>query len=73
MKIDWKQKLSSRKFWCALAGLVAAILVACNVDEGSIAQVSAIISAAGVLAVYIFSEAYVDANRQTDDKNEGEG
>ena len=74
MKIDWKQKLSSRKFWCALAGLVAAILVACNVDEGSIAQISAIISAAGVLAVYIFSEAYVDANRKSDgDPKKGEG
>lgn len=67
-KINWKEKLSSRKFWCALAGLVSAVLVACNVDQGSIAQITAIIAAAGVLVAFIVSEAAVDVARQNANK-----
>ncbi len=28
MEIDWKRKLTSRKFWVALAGFVAGLIVA---------------------------------------------
>lgn len=62
-KINWAQKLSSRKFWAALAGLVSSLLVFFNVPENQIAQISSIIGAVGVLAIYILAEAYVDANR----------
>lgn len=62
-KINWAQKLSSRKFLAALAGLVSSLLVFFNVPENQIAQISSIIGAAGVLAIYILAEAYVDANR----------
>ena len=31
--INWKQKLTSRKFWAAVIGVVAAVLVLCNVDN----------------------------------------
>lgn len=62
-KINWAQKLSSRKFWAALAGLVSSLLVFFNVSENKIAQISSIIGAVGVLAIYILAEAYVDANR----------
>ena len=60
MKIDWKRKLSSRKFWAAVIGFVSAILVACNYDKLTIEQVAAVISAAGVLVAYIISEGAVD-------------
>ena len=59
--IDWKQKLSSRKFWAALGGFVSALLVAFHVGENDIAQVAAIISAFGTLIIYILSESAVDA------------
>lgn len=63
MKIDWRQKLSSRKFWAAAAGFVSALLVAFRTDENTISQVSAIITAGGVLVAYILGEAIVDSNR----------
>lgn len=63
MKIDWRQKLSSRKFWAAAAGFVSALLVAFRTDENTISQVSAIITAGGVLVAYILGEALVDSNR----------
>lgn len=62
-KINWKQKLSSRKFWAAVAGFVTAILVAFNVENGTVEQITAIITAGGVLIAYILGESAVDANR----------
>ena len=61
MKIDWKKKLASRKFWMCVIGFVSALLVAFKVSENNIAQIAAIISAFGTLIVYIFSEGNVDA------------
>lgn len=73
-KINWKQKLSSRKFWAAVVGFVTAILIACNASELTISQVSAVITAGGVLIAYIIGESVVDANRtnDTEDNNDGE-
>lgn len=61
MKIDWTKKLASRKFWAAIAGVVSALCVLFGVAELSIERACALISACGVLAVYIFTEGYVDA------------
>lgn len=58
---DLKRKLSSRKFWAALAGFVTSILYALKWAESDITQMAGIITAAGVLAVYIFGEAAADA------------
>ncbi len=60
MKIDWKRKLSSRKFWAALAGFIGAVAVFCGAGESLITEVTAIISAAGVLAAYILGESIAD-------------
>ena len=60
---DWKNKLASRKFWSAVLGFAVAIAAAFGADEMTTAQISAVITAAGVLVAYIFAESYVDANR----------
>ena len=62
-KINWKLKLSSRKFWAAVTGIATAVLVLCNVNELTIEKVAALISAEGVLIAYIFAEGDVDSNR----------
>lgn len=72
MNINWKQKLSSRKFWAAAAGFVSALLVAFRASESTIAQVSAIITAGGVLVAYILGESMVDANRGNSTKDDQE-
>ena len=66
-KINWAQKLSSRKFWAAVVGFVTALLVAFRADEGTVEQVSAVITAGGVLVAYIIGESVVDANRDYSD------
>lgn len=63
MKINWKQKLTSRKFWAAVIGFVTAVLTAFNVNDLAIEQVVAIISATSVLIAYIIGEGLVDSAR----------
>lgn len=63
MKIDWAQKLTSRKFWAAVVGFVTAVLVALNFDSLTIEQVTAVITAGSVLIAYIIGEGMVDAAR----------
>jgi hypothetical protein len=60
MKIDWKAKMSSRKFWAFLGSFVTSILLAFNLSENEIAQVVAIITSFGSMAIYVLSEASVD-------------
>lgn len=61
--IDWRNKLSSRKFWVALIGFVSAMMFAFNYAEADIEKVAGIITAGSTLIVYILAEAHVDANR----------
>ena len=60
---DFKRKLSSRKFWAAVAGLVSAVLVVMNCGENEITEAVSVVSAAGVLVAYIFAEGNIDAVR----------
>ena len=70
MKINWKQKLTSRKFWAAVVGFVTAVLVAFGVSDLSIEQVVAIITAAATLIAYIIGEGMVDARRAKSETEE---
>lgn len=60
MNNDIKRKLTSRKFWVALVGFITALLVAFNVDNGSIEQVASIVMSFGTLIAYIFAEGFAD-------------
>ncbi len=63
-KINWKSKLTSRKFWAAVIGFVTAILAAVGIDDMTIEQVIAVISATSVLIAYIIGEGMIDAARE---------
>ena len=63
MKINWKQKLTSRKFWAAVTGFVTAIMVTFGANDLTIEQVVSVISASAVLIAYIIGEGMVDAAR----------
>lgn len=73
MKINWKQKLTSRKFWAAVIGFVTAILVAFGVNDPTIEQVVGMITAASTLIAYIIGEGMVDAARINSETKEKEG
>ena len=59
--IDWKRKLSSRKLWAAIAGIVTGLAMVFGLDENTISTVAgAVVSVASVVA-YIMAEGKVDA------------
>ena len=62
MKIDWKRKLTSRKFWAAIIGFVVPLLLAFGISEAETSQIAAIIMAGGTLIAYIIGEGIVDAS-----------
>ncbi len=64
MKINWIQKLTSRKFWAAVIGFVTAILMAFKVDSMTVEQVISVVSACSVLIAYIIGEGLVDSSRK---------
>ena len=72
MKINWKQKLTSRKFWAAVITFVTSILVAFGVPDLTIEQVIAVITAGSAMIAYIIGEGLVDARRisKGDDTND---
>lgn len=64
MKINWKQKLSSRKLWAMVAGLAVSIMTLVGIETTKAGEVSALILATGSIVSYIVGEAIVDANRE---------
>lgn len=61
MNIDWKRKLTSRKFWLAIASFVSMLIVAFGGSEEVAAQVTALIIAGATVVAYILGEGLADA------------
>lgn len=62
-RINWKQKLTSRKFWAAVVTFVSTVLVAFGVPDMTVEQVTAVITAGSAMIAYIIGEGLVDAAR----------
>lgn len=71
MKINWAQKLTSRKLWIAVAGLVVGILALFRVDANTTEQISGVILSLGSVVAYIVGEGLIDAAAvgNTEDKS----
>lgn len=61
MGIDWKRKLTSRKLWLALSGLVSGLIVACGGSESWAKEIGGLIMAAASVVGYLIAEGLVDA------------
>lgn len=59
--MNWKQKLTSRKFWAAIVNFVTQLMIAFNVTESESAQVAAVIMAGAGVIAYIVGEGLADA------------
>lgn len=58
---DIVRKLTSRKLWLAVADFVGMLLIALNVAEDVVTQVTALIMAGAGAAAYIIAEGLTDA------------
>lgn len=56
-----KSKLTSRKFWMALAAFVVGLLTLFQVDANTTQQISGVIMSLGAVIAYIVGEGLVDA------------
>lgn len=59
--IDWKAKLTSRKFWAAIAQFVTMLILAFKGSEETATQVTALIMAGAAVVAYIIGEGLIDA------------
>ena len=59
--IDWKRKLTSRKFWAALADFVGMLLIALHVADTTATQVTALIMAGAGVIAYVIGEGLADS------------
>lgn len=66
-KINWKQKLSSRKLWCALISAVLGVVIALCGEELPADTVNLIEKGIYAMIAYIFGESVVDAVRVNGD------
>lgn len=70
--MDWKRKLTSRKFWMALSTFVSMLLIYFGKSESEAAQVVALIMAGGTVVAYIIGEGLIDAKSKPDKTDEEE-
>ena len=60
--IDWKRKLTSRKFWAAVCTFVANMIIAFGGTQDTAVKVTALIVSGAAVIAYIIGEGLVDAN-----------
>lgn len=59
--INWVKKLTSRKFWTAVASFASMMIVFFGAAESTATQVTALIMAGGTVVAYIIGEGMTDA------------
>lgn len=67
-KTDWIRKLTSRKFWLAIAGLVTGIVGFLKNPTTDTEVITGLIMALGSVVAYVIAEGMVDAARENGDQ-----
>ena len=69
-KIDWKRKLTSRKFWLSIASFVSMLMVALGQSESTATQVTSLIMAGATVIGYVIGEGLADSGNTANEKSE---
>ena len=62
LKKNLARKFTSRKFWMAVAGFIANILVLAGGSAGTTERITAMIMAGGMIIAYIIGEGFADGS-----------
>ena len=65
--MDWKRKLTSRKFWMSIASFVAMLIVFVWKDEETATQVASLIMAGATVIGYVIGEGLADSGNKEGD------
>lgn len=71
MKVNWKQKLSSRKLWATIVGVITGLAMAFGLDEETITSVAGAVVSMVSIVTYVSTEGKVDVAREIS-KTEGD-
>ena len=63
--IDWKRKLTSRKFWLSVASFTAMLLVALGKSQEVATQVTSLIMAGATVMGYAIGEGLADGHGES--------
>ena len=69
-KIDWKRKLTSRKFWLSIASFVSMLMAAFGQSESTATQVTSLIMAGATVIGYVIGEGLADSGNAVNEKSE---
>lgn len=59
--VDWKRKLSSRKLWASIVGVITGLAMVFGLDGDTITKVAGAVVSASSLTTYIVAEGKIDA------------
>lgn len=59
--MDWKRKLTSRKWWTAVTGVIVSLMVLFNADSVQAERITALITAVSSAVAYTLAEGFIDA------------
>lgn len=59
--MNWKKKLTSRKFWLAVAAFVSGLIVALGAEKSTAESVAGLILQGAAVVAYIIGEGLADA------------
>ena len=63
----WRDKLTSRKFWAAVVGVVISVMVAFGADSETQDKTVGVITASATLIAYIIGEGLTDSTHKDED------
>ena len=69
-RIDWKRKLTSRKFWLSIPSFVSMLMVALGQSESTATQVTSLIMAGATVIGYVIGEGLADSGNAANEKSE---
>ena len=69
MKIDWKRKLTSRKFWLSVASFVSMLMVYFGSSDSQATQVASLIMGGATIIAYVIGEGLADGGH-SEEKDE---
>ena len=69
-KIDWKRKLTSRKWWLALTGFITGLIIAFGGSDETATTVSGCLMSGAAVLVYTIGEGLADSNNKEDKTDE---
>lgn len=71
MKINWKRKLTSRKLWLSVAGLIAGLILAFGGSQNTADTVGGCIMSAASVIAYTVGEGLADSSPSGKENSDG--